>query len=418
MSRRSRILGMDATTFIFLIFVVWLLFFGGLSYIQGVIEQWQAPAVPGQPQPSPTPGAVHEAAAIQFSVVNYVTKASITAANTKVDIWKVAPDGTIDFLSKVQQVSVDSDPEQSTRTFAEGDTLILHVSSDVDPTGGTDHYDGWYYVTLRVGEPVRFFDPSLLEVVSTSPTYKYRFKPGVAGQPTGDVVQYTSGTTNYWGLGALYVYPRISAANLDAYLLYGGTVMASVTDGSSWVDTQAEQTADVTLASDDEKLIVKLDAGATNLCFGVPMITISSNGQLQKRVAVIIFATNATAIGTQKLFDKGWKQINDNTLTTEKAFYKVIPPQIPVSGSKWSLDIEIPIDASALSAGTAYSAKIWIIDFQLEDNVAIGSVSTTVPTAYGVGEYGLDSMIYPRAYSTSSGASTGMVLYGDWTTAS
>ena len=103
---RSRILGMDATTFIVLIFVVWLLFFGGLSYIQGVIEQWQAPAVPGQPQPSPTPGAVHEAAAIQFSVVNYVTKASITSANTKVDIWKVAPDGTIDFLSKVQQVSI------------------------------------------------------------------------------------------------------------------------------------------------------------------------------------------------------------------------------------------------------------------------------------------------------------------------
>jgi hypothetical protein len=149
------------------------------------------------------------------------------------------------------------------------------------------------------------------------------------------------------------------------------------------------------------------------------MITLSSKGELEERKAFIIFATNCTSIGTQKLYDDGWKQIADNTLTSEKAFYKVVDPQEPIKGDNFELYINVPLDTTAAATSTGFSANFWLIDMQKEANVAIGSVSTSVPTAYGfIGEFGIDALIYAKAYSTSSGASTGFAIYADFTTAS
>jgi hypothetical protein len=238
------------------------------------------------------------------------------------------------------------------------------------------------------------------------------------GAESGTYVKYEAGETPYWGLGALKVVPRTSATNLDTYLTYGGTTMCEVDSGTDWDDDQSEQDNDVTLSTDDEDLTVKLVAGATNIGYGVPMYTVSSIGKFEARKAVVIVATNATSIGVSDLTDNGWSKMQDSTLTSEVAFYKTIPEQVPTKGQKFSLDITIQIDASALSDSTAYNMKVWVIDFQLLSNVAIGAVSTGIPTAYGmVGEYGIDAVIFAKAYSTSSGASSGEIIEGDWTTA-
>jgi len=400
------------TTGILLILLLALGALWYLGYLPTLRPQTTIPSPPEKPTEPTQP--TYPAAALQFSIKDAITDSSITSSNTKVDICKVSPDGVVDFMTKYESITVDSDPEQSTMTYAQGDILIIHVSCDVDPTGGTDYYDAWYYVKLEPGEPLRIFRPELLTPIQTSPTYKYKFIAD--GEPTQYVVQRvkTSSGGEYWGIGALKVYPRVSSANLDTYAEYGGTVLSSVTDGSTW-DTTANKsaTADATLASTNEIVKIKLVAGATNLCYGLPMYTISSNGQIQTRKAFVIVATDMTSIGVQELLDEGWKVLSDSTLTSEKAFYKEITPAIPpYKGKKFNdIVINFPVDCSAAASGTKYVFKVWIIDFQLEDNLKIGSVSTTVPTAYGfIGEYGLDSMIHPRAYSTSSGASTNSVL--------
>lgn len=368
------------------------------------------PTLPGGTPTTPTPPTVtREAAAIQFTVIDGISSSAITSTNTKVNIIKAGSDGVIDFLnSVVRTTSVDSDPEQTGATYAQGDTLILHVSCDVDATGGTDYYDSWFYVNLVEGSPIRKLTDGCLSQVQSSPTYKYKLVSD--GPATGSTVQYTSGTTNYWGIGALPVTPRTSAANLDISASHGATSLSSVTDGSTW-DTTTSGSEDVDFTTTSESIWVKLDAGATNIAYGCPMYTLSSIGQFQRRDAFLLFSTNMTTIGVQKLKDKAWKVVQDSTLTSEKAFYYKLPALVPLKGNDFEKDFEIPVDASAAGSSSGYYFKAWCLDFQLEDNVAIGSTSSSVPSAYGmIGEFGLDAIIFARAYSTSSGAGANQVL--------
>jgi hypothetical protein len=121
--------------------------------------------------------------------------------------------------------------------------------------------------------------------------------------------------------------------------------------------------------------------------------------------------TTCLNIGVSKLQDQGWKTFSDSSLYAEKGFYYVMPAQIPAKGEKFSFTLEIPLDMTGVSGTSQWMFRIWIIDFQAETNVQSGSVSATVPSAYGcVGEYGLDAMIFARGYSTSSGAGSGEVI--------
>lgn len=369
------------------------------------------PTIPSIPTVPTTPSApTREASAIQFSVHNAITDAGITTTNTKVDILKVGADGVISFMNKVEQVTVNSDPEQSGQTYGQGDIVVLHVSCDVNSNSGQDHYDKIFYTTLREGEAVRVLSKGILNEFTDSDGYKYyKFKLGVMGAATGYTVQYTSGTTNYWGAGVLKIVPRCSSAQLDTYATLGTTTLSSVTDGSTW-DTTAGS-ANKKMPTNDEDVYVTIESDTTNLGYASPMLTVSSKGELQVRPTVVIFSTTMTAIDTSKLSDEGWVNIADSTLTSEKAWYRVVPEQIPVQGDRFTLDMKLPVDSSGASSSTDYTFKVWVLDFQLIDNVKIGSTSSTVPTAYGaIGEYGLDSIIHAKAYSVSSGAGTGQVL--------
>jgi len=400
---------------IYLLFGIALVYFVVLPML-GTQPEIPSPSPSPAPAPAPSP-VTRGAATLKFTLRDGIAQTAITSANSYADIALLSG-GSLNLLHKSEaQVTVNSNPEYSAETYPEGAIVVIHVSSDTNPTGGTDYYDGWYYAVLREGQPVRKFSVDLLTASKDSAGYyTYRFKPGVHGESTGFTVQFVEGDTNYWALGSLDVIPRTSAANLDAYLTYGGTTISSLTDGSTW-DADVATDTDVTLSTTDETLWLKLDAGATNIAYGGKMNTIDNKGKIEERVAVAIFATNATGLDNEKFRQENWYAISDSTLTTEKAWYKVLPLKMPSKGNKFVYDIKIPVNTASIAATTEQSAKIWVIDFQLESNVAAGQVSTTIPTSYGmIGEFGIDAAIFARAYSTSSGASAGWIIGGVFAT--
>jgi hypothetical protein len=118
-----------------------------------------------------------------------------------------------------------------------------------------------------------------------------------------------------------------------------------------------------------------------------------------------------TAIDTGQLASEGWLPINDNTLYAEKAYYKVLAPMFTTKGSILAQQsIPVPTYCAAASAAR-YIFRFWILDVQLLSSVAIGSTTTTVPTAYGmVTALGPGVMVQATAYSTSSGVGSGQAI--------
>jgi hypothetical protein len=351
------------------------------------------------------PDTTRDPATLQFSTYNFVTRTAVTTATTTADITK-AVNGKFDLMTSADTLTVSSTPDQTAQYFSEGDEIIIRVDCTGNPTNGLDYYDGWYYVKIKEGNSIYFLTR---DMVSGTPG---NYVVNTAGaQKTTSKVVYTSGTTPYWDIGQLYLYPRQAVADFDIYLTYSGVDLASVTDGSTWVDTAAEITANATMADTDEDITFSMYAGNADLGWGWPTLVVTSTGELKEYEAVLIFSTAMTSIGTQDFLDEGWKAINDGTLYAEKAFYKVIGPYYPAKGAKSSFSVNIPINSAAAAASTAFLSKLWVIDLQNPDNVAIGSVSTSVPTAYGfVTAYGPGAMVQAKAYTTSSGAGSGNVL--------
>lgn len=365
---------------------------------------------PGQ-QPTPiTPTEeTHAAAQIQFSVVDFILKSGITS-NCVADISK-ATNGVFDFMTSADpSITVDSAPEQGAQFFPDGAEIIIHADCTGDPTGGAEYYDGWYYCKLHEGNSIYFLTFDMLQKVSS---YTYKVSTSGAAK-TGYVVTWTSGTTNYWDIGHVYIFPRLSADNFDIYLTYQGQDLAKVTAGgtaSNFIDTDAEITANATLASTNEDLKFAMYGGAASLGWGWSVLGVTTEGEVVEYEPVIIVSTAMTAIGVQDFLDEGWKSIADGTLYAEKAFYKPIGPYYPSKGSKIDFTVNIPIDSAAAASSTAFLFRVWIIDMQRTANVAIGSVTTTMPTAYGfINAYGPQAAIQARAYTTSSGAGSGEAL--------
>lgn len=377
------------------------------------------PGTPTTPGVTP-PTTGHESAILQLQVVNYIGRAGVTTATTTADV-NLAVNGVFDLLVQSDTLTIASNPDLMAVYYPEGSELLIRVGCVGNPTNGLDYYDGWYYVKLVEGNPVYYVTPSMLTPVSTSPTYTYKVSTAGA-QVTGDIVSWTSGTTHYWDIGKLCMYPRQAAADFDIYLTYANLDLASVTDGSTWVDTDAEITANATLASDDEIFHFAMEAGNADLGWGWPLYVVTQQGQFKQYNSFLIMSTTMTAIGNSKLANYGWKPINDGTLYTEKAFYYDVTanmgPLYPTKGSKLAFTVPIPIDATAATASTAYLFKVWAMDCQLESDVAVGATTTSLPTAYGmVTSYGPGALIQASAYTASSGAGSGRLLQVYLTTA-
>ncbi len=380
--------------------------YDGLTFpTQAALNQHMSSAHPGQPT-TPT-GTTHDAASIQFQVSDAILSASVVAANTYIDICQ-ATAGTFDFLTQADTLTVATTPDTMNIMFADGSQIIMHVASTADPAaGGTDYYDGWYYCTLHAGSPVYYLTPSMLQQVSGVPHYTYTVSTAGAAT-TGFAVTWTSGTTNYWDIGKLYIWPRTTAANLDSYISYSGITQSSMTDGTTFIT--GSSTANSTLAGATEHFSYLFVENAANLAYGVAQPVITTQGQMQEYQPVMIMSTNMTSIDVSQLQSEGWIAINDNTLTSEKAFYKPLSAWYITKGSTWTQPIQIPVYDAAAAAGR-YIFRFWVLDNQLLSNVAIGSSSSTIPTAYGfISYYGLSAFIYARPYTVSSGAGSAAAM--------
>lgn len=343
-------------------------------------------------------------------MANEVTGAAITAAD--VSIFR-ATNGVFDFLTAVDTKDGDSSPEQGAAFMAENDVVIVLIEDDADPSGGEDYYDRWYATNVKEGSTVYRISDANLQVVQSSP-YKYRWNG--SGVAVG-TVHWTSGTTNYWDIGRLTVCPRTDDASLDQYMQWGGTTMASMTDGTTEIATSAAGT-DVTLTTDVEDFKISLICDTASLAYAVPQYTISQQGEFQARKTYIMIATNCTAVSTSILMSEGWKVVSMSTLYANKAFYKEVSEIIPANGDKFSVTINIPFDVSAAAASTGYSLAYWCNDVQLESSVAGGAPTTSVPTVYGgVADYGIAAINNDETMTASSGIGATMTLLGEFTTA-
>lgn len=369
--------------------------------------------------PGVTP-TVYEAAAMKFSVHNMILgNACATTGTGYLDV-SIVDNGIWNPLKKYEGPEWDADPDTSTLTYNYGDEVVLHISNNYDFSGANETYDRWFYVTLIPGEPIRELIPGVLTATQTNP-YKYQISG--TGPDTGQKVQYIAGTTPYWGLGALEVYPRAGKQHVDLSLRHAGTTLASVTDGSTWITTaynggSGNQTADATFASATEDLFLDIISSKTDVCFGLPQYILGSNGEFKEYRSVAVIASNGTAIGVTSLTEDGWIPVNKVDITASAVFYKVLDPLIPQRGKKFSTSLEITVDASGLSSSTAYCMKAWVLDIQLPSNVAIGTTSATVPTVYGMmTALGCTTPIHARALTVSGGAAATWQLFCDFTTA-
>jgi hypothetical protein len=349
--------------------------------------------------PSPE---THGSAALYLQVCDWITGAGVTTATTTVDVCR-ANNGVFDLLTAYDTKTQAANPQAMNNMVEDGAKLLLVASCDGNPTSGLDYYTAWFYVEVHENNPVYYItDANLIKGGSSS---HYTYTVNLAGaQTTGYNVHFTSGTTNYWDIGKIYIYPRNGIVTMHMYLSYAGADLASVIDGATWIDTDAEITANATLASDAEHLQMNLISNTTNLGWGWQELVVTSSGEVQTYKSVIAMGTKMTAIDISQLQQEGWTVISDSTMYAGKIFYKPIGPYYTTKGSKWSQTIQIPVYCSAAAASTEFLFTFWVIDMQLPGNLDKGSMSTSVPTVYGfITSYGLGQMVHALAYTVSSG---------------
>lgn len=347
----------------------------------------------------------HLAATLMFTLRQGIRGTPISSGASYVDICK-GTNGYFNWLVGTESITVNSNPEYSALPYEEGTELVFHCSSDVDPSSATggECYDSWYYVKLLDNEPVYKLDPSTMSKT-----------------PSGERVKYTSGTTNYWGIGNLAVTEKaLGTTGVEMYVKYYATVLSSVTDGASWDDTFSEINANQTLPDDSEFLTFELVMDDANNAFGLPIYTIGIAGNIEVRRPVVIFSTSMTAIDAGALSYEGWKPIQDSTLYAERAFYHFIDPCVPTKGSSYGAwSVKIPIECASAAGSTEYVFRFWVIEGDTEDQIKQGSTTVGLPAIYGfITEIGPDAgHLDHLAYTTASGAGATWCCYTYITTA-
>lgn len=354
-----------------------------------------------QPTQSQTPSTGTEPSAqLYFEVTDGIAYTDV-ASTTDVDIVK-SSQGVFNFLQAFDEKAQSTNPQAMNSMYADGSEIIIHIGSTVTPTAGAGYYDGWYYCILHVGNPIYQMDYGDFSVSGTSPSYTYTIsQSAVANDPIVAYVSWTSGTTPYWNLGKLYIFPRISTDSTES-VSYQSVTLAKVNDGSTWVNVNTRITANATLASTNEQITFSMYAKYANLGYGFPLFVVGSNGAILNYKTYLVFTTNMLAIAPPS----GWNSLSDTTLYAEKGFYEPVGPFFAAKGGKESLSITIPIDSSNAAHATQYLFKFWIIDCQNPASLPQGTMVTTIPTAYGfITQYGISAAEQTYAYTTSSGSS-------------
>ena len=370
-----------------------------------------APVVPG------TGGAY--SGILYLEVVDSVLGTGITTSATTVDVAAASASGTFNFITPAgsDTKAQAANPQAMNTIWAEGTKLIVMPDCTGNPSGGLDYYPAMYYVELSDGATVYELNSKNCFTLSSSNPPTYTINP-TAGRALGNrVTKYQASNVFYWNIGKINLYPRQAAADVDIYLSYSTTTLSSVTDASTWVDTAAEITANATLTDDIEDLTFTMIGATNNMGWGKRFFAINQQGYIEEYGATILVTTAMTGIAKPS----GWNTITMSTLYAERGFWKDISDMslaFPAKGNapKWS--VEIPIDATAATASTAYLFKAWINDCQKLSIISEVGTSASVPSAYGfVTSYGLGAVAHAPVLTLSSGAGATMQLMVYLTTA-
>lgn len=366
---------------------------------------------PGQVIEDPPTTITRDAALLEFSVYDILSGGAVTTSTTSFDVCQANAAGEFNLKAQADTVTVASTPDYNPATkFAQGTEIIMHVDCTGNPSGGLDYYDNMYYTKLIEGYPIYRLT---YEMFTGSPG-AYKINIPANAETTGFTITYgVTSDTYYWNVGKLFIHPRASAANFDTKFSYQSTKLAEVTDGSTWIDTDAEITANATLSSTTTTAYFEVIMGAANIGYGSEVLTVDKDGEIGRLHAFLIMSTTMQNINFDPLDSNDWIAISDSSLYNEKAFaYDItanMGEQYGQKGVKDEWSIPIPIWSQA--DNTEYLFKLWCIDMQKPESVAAGYTTTTVPTAYGfLTAYGPGAMLQASAYTTSSGAGSGRIL--------
>jgi hypothetical protein len=305
--------------------------------------------------------------------------------------------------------------------WTEGQKGLVTVACTGNPTNGLDYYPVTYLMTFQQGAKIYAlpYKSAFTEVGQSGGSYQYSVNTGV---DTGLTMQkITVSLATYWApSGDLSIWPREQASGVDISLAHGvSTTLASVTDASTWVDTDAEITANATLTSATaDKFVFGCQYGDASLGWGKQFIGFDSNGKVQQFGGILVVSTTDTSMACPS----GWNVLNRVGLTNEVAFYKVIEPEFPASGATKSWTVDIPMNVAA--DGAKYLMKCWLLDCQNLDTVAtLGTTTTSVPQASGIyidstTDYGVGAVVHNVAMTLSSGNSATPQLEAYFTTPS
>lgn len=373
------------------------------------------PWSPQTTNPTTPPSSGSWSGQLYLSVADIVSGNRFTTSAVTVNQIGADANGVFNFIGTNKLSTTQSaNPQAAGKIFSQGQAVIVVPTGTGNPTNGLDYYPDWYYMVLGEGNTVyRLDSASCFNWVGNGYTINV-----AAATPTDErVYQYEASNVKYWNIGDLKIHPRAQAADNDLSIRYGGTVLASVTDASTWVDTDAEITANATLTGhSDQTVTFQYTAGNANNGFGQHFFTIDSAGKIHEYGSVLIISTGMNIDAPD-----GWTAFRPLGLTTEYAYYKVLNGQFPQNGMTKSWSEDITFDEHA-TAGTAYKFSVWLMDCQELDGFATDGTSTSVPQGYGfidsTTDYGVGAVVHTVGFTTSSGASATPQLMAYLTTAS
>jgi hypothetical protein len=376
---------------------------GAFMYGQGYFT----PKTGTQVQTTPAPNQVVPgswAGQLYASVVDKVTGASFTTATTTIQ-QVGASNGVFNFISGPQkELTQSANPQAEGYIWSQGQQVIVMVASSGAPTGGLAYYPVMYYMTLTQGAPIyQITSMAAFQSVSTSPA-TYTINTAGCTPISQTVQEYTAANVNYWFLGDLGIYGRTTAANLQMSLNHAGAVLASVTDGSTWINTASAVTANATLSSStNDHLTLIVNQAAANIGWGQLFFVVDSNGVVHPYGATITVTTSCLTLQQPS----GWSNFGLRTLTNEVGYYQVISPAFPSKGMMASWSVNIPFAVTPDS--TKYIVKVWINDCQNLDNVGTQGLSASVPSGYGfvdsTTKYGVGAIVQLPIVTIAAGVS-------------
>jgi hypothetical protein len=361
---------------------------------------------------------------IYMSITDAVTGGRFTTATVQINQLAADSQGRFDAKSTAKlSLAQSANPQSESMIWTEGQKALVTVTCTGNPASGLDYYPVTYFMTFSQGAHIYAlpYKAALTEVSQTGGSHQYDVNIGQAIDTGLTMQKITVSLATYWApSGDLSIWPREQASGVDISLSHGiSTTLASVTDASTWVDTGAEITANCTLTSAaSDKLVFGVQYGDASLGWGKHFISFDTAGKVQEYGAIVVISTTCTSMACPA----GWEVLNRVGLTNEVAFYKVVEPAFPASGSTSSWTEDIPMNVAA--DATQYVMRAWLLDAQNLNTVAtLGTTTTAAPQMSGIyidstTDLGIGAIVQNVAMTLSSGNSATPQLEAYFTTPS